>query len=137
LPFILHTAVAVGFGAASLVEIERWNVRSATALAMQRALSRIGRIDVALIDGPPMPELVDLPCQFVVDGDALSLSVACASILAKELRDDLLIRLSRRYPAYGWDRNAGYLTAAHEKALQMAGVTPHHRRSFLRRILPS
>ncbi|MCL5946950.1 MAG: ribonuclease HII [Chloroflexi bacterium] len=134
-PLILRTVIAVGFGAASLAEIERWNVRRATALAMRRALSRVDRVDVALIDGRPMPELDDLPCRFVVDGDALSLSVACASILAKELRDDLLIRLGRRYPAYGWDHNAGYLTTAHEAALRMAGVTPHHRRSFLGRIL--
>jgi ribonuclease HII len=82
-----------------------------------------------LLDGLPMPE-----CGFVhealVDGDALCYSIAAAGIMAKEVRDLLMRRLAVRYPAYGWDANAGYATADHCKALTSLGPTPHHRMSF-------
>jgi ribonuclease HII len=66
----------------------------------------------------------------IVDGDARAFSIACASILAKTVRDRLMRLLAARYPAYGWERNAGYGTPRHRRAIEREGVTPHHRRSF-------
>jgi len=127
----LHVAV----GAASVREIEQWNIRGATALAMGRALRRIGFWEHALIDGLPMRELPADRCTAIVDGDALCLSIACASVVAKVARDHLLALLARHYPAYGWERNAGYLTVEHRAAIGRFGPTPHHRRRFLRSVL--
>jgi ribonuclease HII len=127
---IRQRALATAVAAASRAEIDRFNIRGATALAMQRALRRLGRWQHAIIDGPLMREFADGPFTGVVDGDALCLSVSCASILAKEARDALMRRLACRHPEYGWDHNVGYGTAAHLDALHQHGPTPHHRRSF-------
>ena len=132
---IRQVAVVVALGAASPREIERLNVRGATALAMQRALRHATNWDHAIVDGPPMRELPAERCSAVIDGDALCLSVACASIVAKVARDDLLRLLAKRHPGYGWEHNAGYLTAEHRAAVRRLGVTPHHRRGFLRTTL--
>ena len=132
---IRQVAVVVALGAASPREIERLNVRGATALAMQRALRHATNWDHAIVDGPPMRELPAERCSAVIDGDALCLSVACASIVAKVARDDLLRLLAKRHPGYGWEHNAGYLTAEHRAAIRRLGVTPHHRRGFLRTTL--
>jgi ribonuclease HII len=123
-------ALAVGIAAASRREIDRFNIRVATVMAMKRALQRAGIWDYALIDGPLPPEFRDDPADGIVDGDALCVSIACASILAKTLRDDLMARLARRHPEFGWDRNAGYGTPTHRQALIEFGPSPHHRRSF-------
>jgi ribonuclease HII len=123
-------ALRMALGAASLREIERYNVRGATALAMQRALRRVGPWEHALIDGLPMPELPAGRSTAIVDGDATCLSIACASVLAKVARDGLLRRLAARHPGYGWERNAGYPTPEHKAALARLGPTVHHRRSF-------
>jgi ribonuclease HII len=127
---IVDRAERVSLGAASRREIDSINVRAASVLAMRRALRRIGLWDFALIDGPLPPEFADEPAEGVIKGDAVCPSIACASILAKTSRDDLMVRLSRRHPEYGWDRNAGYGTARHLDALTRLGPTPHHRRSF-------
>ena len=116
-------------GAASVREIDRFNIRRASALAMRRALNRLGSADVIIIDGLPLPEL-GLVHEAMVDGDAKSFAIACASIIAKTVRDRLMCKLAARYPAYHWDRNAGYGTADHLSAIQSAGVTRHHRQSF-------
>lgn len=123
-------AVAVGVGAASVAEIERLNIRRASHLAMRRALARVGPYDHALIDGLPIGAQDLGPCTTVIDGDACCYSIACASIVAKVLRDRLLARLARRYPAYGWDHNAGYGTPEHLTALVRYGPTPYHRQCF-------
>jgi ribonuclease HII len=132
---IRQEAVAVAIGAASTQEIERLNVRGATALAMQRALRRVDGWDHAIVDGLPMPELPGERCTALIDGDALCLSVACASVVAKVARDGLLRLLAARHPGYGWEHNAGYLTAEHRAALRRLGPTRHHRRAFLRTTL--
>jgi ribonuclease HII len=116
-------------------EIERFNVRRATALAMQRALRRLGCWEHALIDGLPMPDLPPSRCSAIVDGDATCLSIACASVVAKVARDGLLRQLAARYPGYGWEHNAGYLTPEHRAALARLGPTPHHRRQFIAGLL--
>lgn len=124
-------ALGVALGAASVREIEQHNVRAATALAMTRALRRVGAWQHALIDGLPMPELPADRCTAIVDGDALCLSIACASIVAKVARDQLLALLATPHPGYGWERNAGYLTAEHRAAVARHGPTAHHRRRWL------
>lgn len=128
---VIDEAVGVALGAASIAEIERYNVRGATALAMLRALRRVGVWEHALVDGLPMRELPAGRCTAIVDGDALCRSVACASIVAKEARDGLLRRLAARHPGYGWEHNAGYLTLEHREALRRLGPTPQHRPRFL------
>ena len=121
----------IAVGAASVAEIERLNILHASMLAMQRAVRRLRlRPVVALIDGNRVPQ--GLPCagQAVVGGDARSLSIAAASIIAKVVRDRCLLRLDRRWPGYGWAGNAGYPTATHLAALGRLGPTPHHRMAF-------
>jgi ribonuclease HII len=128
---ITAAAVAIGIGAASCREIDRINIRRATALAMERALRRLGSPpEHILVDGLPVPELGLEWQTAVVDGDALVHSIACASIVAKVCRDGLMRRLAARYPHYGWERNKGYSTAEHRDALHRHGPTPHHRQSF-------
>lgn len=128
---IRQHAIAIGVGAASAKEVDRMNIRRATALAMQRALSAIGRVDHVLVDGLEVPELSERYQQTaIVKGDSISLSIAAASIISKTLRDHLLSLLAKRYPAYEWDRNAGYGSIAHRKAIEEHGLSPHHRRSF-------
>jgi ribonuclease HII len=129
-PRLRAAACFVGVGAASTREIDRFNIRVATIVAMRRALARLPRGPYRiLVDGLPLPELA---CEHeaLIDGDALCYSVAAAGVVAKVLRDDLMQRLARRYPGYGWDTNAGYATAAHFAALNSLGATRHHRRTF-------
>ena len=130
---IRSAALCCAVGAASAREIDRLNIRVATALAMHRAIRRVllrhAGAHRILIDGLPLPE-VGYPHDALVDGDAHCLSVAAAGIVAKTVRDRLMRQLARRYPAYAWDTNMGYATAAHRHALRLAGPTPHHRQSF-------
>jgi len=124
------STLAYGVGGASVREVDRLNVRGASALAMRRALARLPeRADLVLVDGPPLPEL-GLEHEAMVDGDARCYAVACASILAKTVRDRGMRLLGKRYPDFGWERNAGYGTPAHRAALDRRGPTPHHRRTF-------
>ena len=120
---IRQTAVAIGIGAASAVEIDRMNIYQATAMAMRRAIARIpAPHDLLLIDGSPFAAL-GLPHKAIVKGDACCLSIACASIIAKVTRDRLLRALDRRHPHYGWATNAGYGTPEHLAALAEYGAT--------------
>lgn len=127
---IRDRAVAWALGAASVREIDRVNILRASVRAMRRALARLRvPVDHVLVDGNPLP---DLGCAHdaIVGGDGLCLSIAAASVLAKVTRDRLMLALARRYPGFAWERNKGYATAAHLAALDAAGPTPHHRRSF-------
>ena len=123
-------ALAVGVGAASVAEIDRLNVLRATHTAMARALAYVAPCEHALIDGRPVRTLDLGPCTAIVDGDASCYAIACASIVAKVVRDRLMRLLALRFPGYGWERNAGYGTPKHLDALRRLGVTPLHRRSF-------
>ncbi|MHA7887664.1 ribonuclease HII [Roseicyclus sp.] len=127
----IHAKAEVSLAWASVEEIDRLNIRAASLLAMRRAVEGLRSLpEAALIDGNACPE--GLPCRGVtlVKGDALSLSVAAASIIAKVARDRVMVQLAAEFPGYGWEVNAGYPTASHRAALQHLGVTPHHRRSF-------
>jgi ribonuclease HII len=131
---IREVALAVGVGAGSVREVDQVNILQATVRAMQRALSQVerqlgGYPDHVLVDGNPLRWLA-VPHTGVVQGDRKCYSVACASIVAKVLRDHLMAKLALRHGAYAWDRNMGYGTRAHREALRSHGLTPHHRRSF-------
>ena len=131
-------ARALGFavGAASCHEIDRLNIRVASALAMRRAIAAPvhspavqGRCYRILIDGLPLPE-VGYPHEALVDGDARCQSIAAAAILAKTIRDRLMERLAVRHPGYGWHTNMGYGTEEHHAGLRAHGPTRHHRFTF-------
>ena len=123
-------AAEIGIGAASTAEIATLNILRAALLAMRRAVGRLPSApDLALVDGNKAPAL-SCRVQCVVGGDAVSLSIAAASIVAKVTRDRAMARLAARYPGYGWERNAGYGSVAHRAALETLGVTPHHRAGF-------
>ena len=128
-------AVALSVAASSVREIGRWNIYQATARAMARALARLPlRPDEVLVDGKTIKTL-GVAHHAVVGGDARCYSIACASIVAKVVRDRLMARLALRYPSYAWERNAGYGTPAHLDALRRDGLTPHHRVNFCRTAL--
>ncbi|MBU6397050.1 MAG: ribonuclease HII [Rhodospirillales bacterium] len=120
----------IGVGAASVREIYRLNILHASFLAMRRAIAALPATpDHVLVDGNKTPGIA-IPCTALVGGDGLSLSIAAASIVAKEIRDRLMRQLDARYPQYGWARNAGYAAAIHREAIIAHGPTPHHRRGF-------
>jgi ribonuclease HII len=128
---IRHRALCIGVGAASCREVDRLNILKATHLAMSRAVAALPlRPDHVLVDGLPVPGLGPDHTS-VVDGDAKSYTIACASIVAKTTRDRIMRRLAGRYPGYGWETNVGYGTPEHVMALGQHGPTPHHRRSFV------
>lgn len=132
-PIIRRRAVAVGVGAASVVEIDRLNIYHATHLAMRRAIARLGGHDHVIVDGNRIVgfEAQVGPYTNVVDGDARVYSIACASVVAKVVRDRMMGLLALRYPGYGWEHNQGYATRDHRDAIRQQGLTPFHRRSFL------
>lgn len=127
---IVASAAAVGIGEATVEEIDGANILAATFIAMGRAVAALGVTPChVLVDGNQRPPL-DAPLTCVVKGDGRSLSIAAASIIAKVYRDRLMAELDQTAPGYGWARNAGYGTADHQRALDMVGVTPFHRKSF-------
>jgi ribonuclease HII len=130
---VRRRAVAIGIGAASVTEIDRLNIYHATHLAMRRAILRLGAVDHVLVDGLRIRGFEDEvgPYTAIVDGDARCYSIACASVVAKVVRDRLMTRLSVRHPGYGWEHNAGYATAEHRAAMSELGLTAFHRRSFI------
>jgi len=130
---LLRSSPGVEFalGAASVAEIEALNILQASFLAMRRAIRRLPLPpDFLLIDGNRLPKDLPCPALAVVKGDSRYLSIAAASILAKVARDRAMTALALRWPAYGWERNAGYGAPAHLTGLRGSGVSPHHRRGF-------
>ena len=128
---VLMETADVSIAHASVEEIDEINILEASHLAMRRALAGLGRAaDYALVDGNRMPR--DMPCagETIIKGDARSVSIAAASIVAKTVRDALMVDLAQQHPGYGWETNAGYGSKTHLEALRNLGVTPHHRRSF-------
>ncbi len=116
-------------GQCSPAEIDELNILWASMRAMERAVAGLQCApDMCLIDGNRVPK--NLTGRAVVRGDAKSLSIAAASIIAKETRDKIMHELAQKFPEYGWDRNAGYPTAEHLSAIEKYGVTEHHRRTF-------
>ena len=129
---IRDRAISLAVGAASVREIDRLNIYHASTLAMRRALARLRTPpDHVLVDGRAIRSLA-VPHTAVVHGDARCFSIACASIVAKVTRDRLMCALAEKYPAYRWERNAGYATRDHINGLAAGGITPHHRKTFFR-----
>jgi ribonuclease HII len=129
-PRIMEMAIAVGVGEASVGEIDLVNIRQATHLAMARAVRALAvAAEFALVDGNDAPAL-PCKCDTLVDGDARSVSIAAASIIAKVTRDRFMVRLHDEHPGYNWRSNKGYGTPEHYNGLRQHGVTDHHRRSF-------
>ncbi|KAB7649113.1 ribonuclease HII [Polymorphobacter fuscus] len=134
----LHGVAVIGVGMASVEEIDRLNILWATMLAMERAVAALAcGFDHVLVDGNRLPRWHH-PATAVVGGDALCVSIAAASIIAKVTRDRLMEALDAEHPGYGWARNKGYGTADHARGLAEHGPTIHHRRSFapVRAMLP-
>jgi ribonuclease HII len=126
----IHEFAHVSFSEGSVEEIDTINILQSSLCAMARAFKGLDiRPAVALIDGNQKPKL-SCTMETIVGGDGRSLSIAAASIIAKHYRDTLMIRMAQEFPQYGWDHNAGYGTAYHLKAIEVHGVTAHHRRSF-------
>jgi len=127
---VMDAALAVGVGEASVDEIDLVNIRQATHLAMARAVRMLSLAPMfALVDGNDPPAL-PCPCDTIVDGDARSVSIAAASIIAKVTRDRMMIALHEEFPGYRWVTNKGYSTEEHLEALNRFGPCHHHRRSF-------
>jgi ribonuclease HII len=131
LPAIRREALAVGVGACSPEEIDRLNVLWASLEAMRRAVLALPLPpEVVLVDGNRAIPEAPWVQETLVKGDARSLSVAAASVVAKVTRDRMMEALHAEYPAYGWDGHKGYPTTTHYAALAAHGPSPHHRRSF-------
>lgn len=115
----------------SPADIDRLNIRTASLTAMTRAIENLPTpATFALIDGNATPKGLKIPSQTIIKGDSISLSIACASILAKVTRDRLMDDLHTQFPAYNWAKNKGYPTRDHLNALKTHGITPHHRKTF-------
>lgn len=132
-PLIMNSNAIIGIGQCSAEEIDDMNILQASFTAMHRALEQVHQQgyypDIGLIDGNRLPKW-NIPCHAIIGGDGKSLSIGAASIIAKVTRDRIMTELSKEFPQYGWDKNAGYGTKAHVAALQQYGITPHHRKSY-------
>ena len=127
----LALVAEVSIAHATVEEIDRLNILQASLLAMERAVAGLTHPpDHCLIDGNKIPGGLRGRAEAIVKGDARSLSIAAASIVAKVARDAIMADLAQKFPGYGWEKNAGYPAPAHLKALLNLGVTPWHRRSF-------
>ncbi|MBQ8027732.1 MAG: ribonuclease HII [Clostridia bacterium] len=132
---VIENAVAWSVGIATEQEIDEINILQATFLAMRRAVDGLTvKADFALIDGNRMPEL-DIEGETVIKGDSLSMSIAAASIIAKVSRDRFMLEIDEKYPEYQFCKHKGYGTALHYEMLEKHGISPVHRRSFLKKIL--
>ncbi len=123
--------VAIGIGQASASEIDEMNILNATFLAMKRAYDKLKvKPGAVIVDGNMVPKNFNIPCKAVVKGDAKSVSISAAAIMAKVYRDRMMAEMAVKYPHYGFEKNAGYGTKAHIEALQKFGITPEHRKSY-------
>ncbi|MCX7858109.1 MAG: ribonuclease HII [Deltaproteobacteria bacterium] len=128
--WIVNNAHSIGIGISSTQEIETLNILNATLLAMERAVENTGvDPDLLLIDGNKKPKRFS-KAKCVEGGDRKCFLIACASIVAKEVRDSIMRQYHELYPNYGFERNKGYATEEHKKAIEKYGVSPIHRRTF-------
>lgn len=124
-------ALAWAVGIADQTEIDKINILNASFLAMHRAIDQLSiPPEHLLIDGNRFKKYKEITHTCIIKGDGKYLPIAAASILAKTYRDDFMLNLHNEYPVYGWDRNKGYPTIKHRKAIEQFGVTPYHRMSF-------
>lgn len=131
---IREQALSYSIAYATVDKIEEINILNATMLAMRRAINGLEiKADYAMIDGNKIPP-IDIDAECIVKGDAKSMSIACASILAKVSRDRLLYKYAEEYPMYGFDKHKGYGTKVHREAILKYGPCPYHRKSFLKKL---
>ena len=132
---IIDKAICYSIQCADNEEIDRVNILNATMECMTRAVNGLSvRPDYVIIDGNKCPEQLDIPSRSVVKGDAKSMSIAAASILAKVSRDRLMYEYDKQYPEYGFAKHKGYGTKAHYDAIFANGISPIHRKSFLKNL---
>ena len=118
-------------GSASLREIEKLNILNASLLAMKRSIKKLKlKPSITLIDGNKLPELDGYKVKYVIKGDQKISEISAASIIAKVARDRLITKLSKKFKKYSWDKNAGYGTKEHLKAIKKFGITQYHRKTF-------
>ena len=118
-------------GKASVKEIDRINILQASLLAMKRAIKKIKKKpDIILIDGNQLPEIKNYKLKSIVKGDQKIPSISAASIIAKVTRDKMITNLGKKFKGYNWDKNFGYGTKQHLKAIENLGITSHHRKTF-------
>lgn len=131
---IIDTAVSCSIAFGTVEEIERDNILRATMNTMRRAVEGLSvKADYAMIDGNRLPPLA-IPCEYIVKGDARSMSIAAASILAKVTRDRLMLEYAKKYPEYAFEKHKGYGTQLHVEKIFEYGPSPIHRLSFLKKI---
>jgi ribonuclease HII len=132
---LCHEAAAWSIGQASVSEIDELNIRQATFLAMRRALQALeSKVDYVLVDGEKIPE-ISMPLTALIKGDEKSFTIGAASIIGKVKRDAYMVQLHEIFPQYDFAANKGYGTAAHIRALRSYGASPHHRKTFLTKII--
>jgi ribonuclease HII len=130
---IEEKAIAYAVAIVDNLEIDRINIHHATILAMHKALSMLSVVpEHIIVDGNKFKPYLNIRHTCVVKGDSIYNSIAAASILAKTYRDEIMVKLSCDYPQYHWDINKGYATAVHRKAVEQFGITPSHRKTFLK-----
>ena len=135
-PIIEKEALAWAVGVVDNKEIDEINILNASFLAMHRALDQLGKLpDSILVDGNRFTAYNKIEHHCIVKGDGIYMSIAAASILAKTYRDDMMNKLAKEFPFYGWDRNMGYPTKMHREGIRQHGTTPFHRMSF--KLLPA
>ena len=133
---IKEEALSYSIAYASVEEIEKLNILNAAMLAMKRAVEGLDiEPDMILVDGNKEPDIEDIDCTAIIKGDALSHSIAAASILAKVSRDRLMNEMAKKYPEYGFDKHKGYGTKLHREKILEHGICEIHRPSFLKKIL--
>ncbi len=132
---VIDTALSYCIAFGSVEEIEEHNILATTMMTMKRAVEGLGvKADYAIVDGNRMPNL-DIPGNFVVKGDANSMSIAAASILAKVSRDRLMLEYAKAYPQYCFEKHKGYGTKLHNEMILKYGPSDIHRMSFLKKLL--
>ena len=133
---IIEKSLAYGIAFGTVEEIEEFNILNATFLAMNRSIELLKiKPDFALIDGNRIPKDIKVDAEAVIKGDAKSMSIAAASVLAKVTRDRLLLQYDKQYPEYKFAAHKGYGTKAHYEAIAKYGITEIHRKSFLKGII--
>ena len=128
---IMDKALAVGIGECNEKEIDEYNIYEATKIAMKRAIDNANRqveIEHVLIDAMPLE--LDIPSTSIIKGDAKSISIAAASVIAKVTRDRMMYELDKIYPMYDLAKNKGYPTKKHREAIEVYGITRYHRLSY-------
>lgn len=134
---IIASAISYGIASVDESEIDKVNILNATHIAIKKAVSQLKiKPDVVLIDGNSGPKL-EMPYQTIIKGDDLSMTISCASILAKVARDNFMIKIAEKYPEYQFEKHKGYGTKIHIEAIKKYGPCKIHRKSFIKNIIGS